>query len=167
MATDARFTGTPQAPTDPEGPPGRLTEWLQQLRLDSVPDDVKARAKHLMLDGIACALVGARLPWSNTAVEIVTRFEGTGDKTIIGWGRSASGPVACLLNGTFIQGFELDDFHPIAPLHSCSLVIPALLSTVTARPHATSGADFLLADLAWRCGGAAVRRRVSAADVRG
>ena len=53
-----------------------------------------------------------------------------------------------MLNGTFIQGFELDDFHPIAPLHSCSLVIPALLSTVTAQSRATTGADFLLAAIA-------------------
>jgi aconitate decarboxylase len=147
MATDARFTGTPQAPTDPEGPTGRLTEWLQQLRLDSVPDDVKARAKHLLLDGIACALVGARLPWSNTAVETITRFEGTGDKTIIGWGRSASGPVACLLNGTFIQGFELDDFHPLGPLHSASVVFPSLLACAEELGH-MKGDKFLLGAIA-------------------
>jgi aconitate decarboxylase len=147
MAMDARFTGTPQAPTDPEGPTGRLTEWLQQLRLDSVPDDVQARAKHLILDGIACALVGARLPWSSTAVETITRFEGAGDKTIIGWGRSASGPVACLLNGTFIQGFELDDFHPLGPLHSASVVIPSLLACAEELGHVT-GDKFLLGAIA-------------------
>jgi aconitate decarboxylase len=147
MAMDARFTGTPQAPTDPEGPTGRLTEWLQQLRLDSVPDDVQARAKHLILDGIACALVGARLPWSSTAVETITRFEGAGDKTIIGWGRSASGPVACLLNGTFIQGFELDDFHPLGPLHSASVVIPSLLACAEELGHVT-GDKFLLGAVA-------------------
>ena len=144
MATDVRFKGTPQAPTDPKGPTGRLAEWLQHLRLDAVPDEVKARAKHLILDGIACALVGARLPWSDTAVETITRFEGSGDKTIIGWGRAASGPVACLLNGTFIQGFELDDFHPLAPLHSASLIIPALLSA--ARLDPSLGGRRLLGD---------------------
>src|SRR5258708_9934209 len=143
MATDVRFTGTPQAPTDPKGPTGRLTEWLQHLSLDAVPDDVKARAKHLILDGIACALVGARLPWSNTAVEAITRFEGSGDKTIIGWDRTASGPVACLLNGTFIQGFELDDFHPLGPLHSASRVLPSLLACSEDLGH-VSGAHFLL-----------------------
>src|SRR4030088_265633 len=128
MATDVSFKGTPRTPTDPTGPTGRLAGWLQHLHLDSVPDEVKARAKHLILDGVACALVGAQLPWSRTAVEAVTSFEGTGAQTIIGWGRSASGPVACLLNGTFIQGFELDDFHPLGPLHSASVVVPALLA---------------------------------------
>src|ERR1700730_13221755 len=128
MATDVSFKGAAQAPTDPKGPTGELANWLYGLRLEAVPEATRERAKHLILDGIACALVGARLPWSDTAVETITRFEGTGDKTIIGWGRPASGPVACLLNGTFIQGFELDDFHPLGPLHSASVVIPSLLA---------------------------------------
>jgi 2-methylcitrate dehydratase PrpD len=145
--TDLRFKGAAQAPTDPQGVTGQLAAWLPQLRLDAVPDHVKARAKHLILDGLACALVGARLPWSDTAVETITRFEGAGDKTIIGWGRTASGPVACLLNGTFIQGFELDDFHPLGPLHSASVVIPALLACAEELGH-VSGEKFLLGAIA-------------------
>jgi 2-methylcitrate dehydratase PrpD len=115
-------------PTDVAGPTGMLATWLAEIRLEAVPAKVQTRAKHLILDGLACALVGAQLPWSRTAVEAVTSFEGTGNQTIIGWGRTAAGPVACLLNGTFIQGFELDDFHPLGPLHSASVVIPALLA---------------------------------------
>lgn len=43
-------------------------------------------------------------------------------------GKTTSAPAAALLNGTFIQGFELDDYHPLAPLHSTSLLLPALLA---------------------------------------
>ena len=145
--SDVRFKGAPEQPTDPRGPTGQLATWLHQFRLEAVPDDVRARAKHLILDGIGCALVGARLPWSDTAVETVTRFEGSGDKTIIGWERTASGPVACLLNGTFIQGFELDDFHPLGPLHSASVVIPALLACAEELGH-VSGEKFLAGAIA-------------------
>jgi aconitate decarboxylase len=98
-------------PTNPQGVTGALSNWLTRLSLDDVPEAVRARAKYLLLDGIGCALVGAKLPWSALAVETITRFEGRGDSTIIGWGRMTSGPAAALLNGTFIQGFELDDFH--------------------------------------------------------
>ena len=146
MANDLRFAGVPEPPTDRKGPTGRLAEWLQNLTLDAVPGDVQARAKHLLLDGIACALVGAKLPWSHTAVEIIQRFEGKGERTIIGWGVTTSGPVACLLNGTFIQGFELDDFHPWGPLHSASLVLPSLLACAEELGPVTgqvSGAEFL------------------------
>jgi aconitate decarboxylase len=48
-----------------------------------------------------------------------------------------------MLNSSFIQGFELDDYHPLAPLHSNSLILPAMLA---AAPHTgqVSGARFLL-----------------------
>jgi aconitate decarboxylase len=93
-----------------------------------VPADVRERAKHLLLDGVACAIVGAQLPWSRTAAQIVRTVEGEGPRTVIGWDFKTSTPGVALLNGTFIQGFELDDFHPRAPLHSASLVLPALLA---------------------------------------
>jgi len=135
-------TTTAQAATDPAGPTGQLATWLAQLSLEQVPSHVRERAKHLILDGIGCAIVGAHLPWSRTAVEAVLALEGGGNSSVIGWGRKISAPAAALLNGTFIQGFELDDFHPYAPLHSASLVIPALLASASLRPG-TSGAHLL------------------------
>jgi len=146
------MTAVQQQPaTDPAGPTGRLATWVAGLRLDDVPRAVVERAKHLLLDGLGCALVGAQLPWSRVATEAVLGLEGRGDTVIIGTGRTAGAPAAALLNGTFIQGFELDDFHPVAPLHSCSLLIPALLSTAATRSMPTGpvkGADLLLAAVA-------------------
>ena len=49
-------------PTDPAGPTGRLSTWLANTTLCDVPPTVRERAKHLILDGVACALVGAQLP---------------------------------------------------------------------------------------------------------
>ncbi len=127
--------------SDPSGVTGTLATWLAKLALVDVPETVRERAKYLLLDGVGCALVGAKLPWSVLAAETVMRFEGHGDKTIIGWGRTAAGPAAALLNSSFIQGFELDDFHPTAPLHSASLLLPALLACAD---DGASGSAFLL-----------------------
>ncbi len=147
MTSDLAWTGPAAAPTDPEGPTGRLCAWLQDLRLEDAPLEVRERAKDILLDGLGCALVGAQLPWSRTAVEAATRFEGRGDRTLIGWGRTVPATTAALLNGTFIQGFELDDFHPLAPLHSASLLLPALIACAEER-GGVSGARFLLAAIA-------------------
>jgi aconitate decarboxylase len=147
MSTPRTQAPTRLPATDPVGPTGRLAAWLAEASLTAVPPEVQARAKALILDGLGCALVGAKLPWSETAVETVLSFEGAGDVPIIGWGRTASGPVAALLNGTFIQGFELDDFHPLGPLHSASVVLPALFS-VAAQRRGVTGADFLNAAIA-------------------
>ena len=59
----------------------------------------------------------------------MTALDGAGDAALIGWGsRTTSATSAAMLNSSFIQGFELDDYHPLAPLHSNSLVLPAMLS---------------------------------------
>src|SRR5271155_5793594 len=142
-AADVAPDGAGQ-PTDPAGPTGRLSYWLANTTLDDVPATVRDRAKHLILDGVACALVGAQLPWSRTGVEAVTALDGVGDVALIGWGtRTTSATSAAMLNSSFIQGFELDDYHPLAPLHSNSIILPAMLAAI---PHvgSVSGERFLL-----------------------
>src|SRR6202166_372243 len=133
-----------RAATDPSGPTGRLATWLANTTLDNVPASVREHAKHLLLDGVACALVGAQLPVSRKGVEAITALDDAGSAELIGWdGLSTSAPSAAMLNSSFIQGFELDDYHPLAPLHNNSLVVPAMLA---AAPHVgrVSGARFLL-----------------------
>src|SRR5580704_2278322 len=135
---------TGRAATDPNGPTGRLATWVAGVTLDDVPEPVREHAKHLLLDGVACALVGAQLPVSRKGVEAVTALDDEGSALLIGWGgRATSATSAAMLNSSFIQGFELDDYHPLAPLHSNSLVVPAMLA---AAPHVgrVSGAQFLL-----------------------
>jgi len=129
-------------PTDPSGVTGVLASWLANLRAEDVPSETRDRAAHLLLDGVVCALVGAQLPWSRRAVGAVTALEGIGNSPLLGWGETVPAPAACLLNSTFIQGFELDDYHPGAPLHSLSLVLPSAIATVNlAGPRC--GRDFL------------------------
>jgi aconitate decarboxylase len=132
------------APTDPNGPTGRLATWLAGTEIEDVPSTVREHAKYLLLDGIACGLVGAQLPVSRKGVEAVTALDNAGTGLLIGWdGRATSAPSAAMLNSSFIQGFELDDYHPLAPLHSNALVIPAMLAVI---PHVklVSGPRFLL-----------------------
>ena len=116
------MTGTSAAPrssdaaTDPAGPTGRLATWLADTTLEDVPLRCASTPKHLILDGVACALVGAQLPVSRKGVEAITALDDAGTGALIGWGgRSTSAPSAAMLNSSFIQGFELDDYHPLAP----------------------------------------------------
>jgi 2-methylcitrate dehydratase PrpD len=51
--------------------------------------------------------------------------------------------TAALLNSSYIQGFELDDYHPAAPVHGASLVLPAMISALSAADRVT-GRDVLL-----------------------
>jgi 2-methylcitrate dehydratase PrpD len=120
-----------------------LARWLSEVELADVPGNVRERAAHLLLDGVGCALVGARLPWSDAATGALCRLEGDGSVVLIGTGRTTTPLTAALLNSSYIQGFELDDYHPVAPLHGASLVLPAMISALSIGER-IAGPDVLL-----------------------
>jgi len=134
----------PQSQASVPGPTKRVAAFVAGLTINDVPQAVQERVRYLILDGVACGLVGAKLPWSKTAVEAMVGLEGEGDVPIWGWGRATTPTGAALLNGTFVQGFELDDYHEHGPLHSASIVLPAILATA-ARTGRVDGEEFLLA----------------------
>jgi aconitate decarboxylase len=142
----------PSKPSNPAGATGKLSNWIHSTNLSTVPAQVVTRAKYLILDGVACALIGSHLPWSTIAAKSIFNMEPKGSCTVVGWGDKKLSPLAAaILNSTFIQGFELDDYHSVAPLHSNSLLLPALLSAAEMPTHAGdvpkmySGSDVLLA----------------------
>lgn len=106
----------------------RIAAFATELRLADVPAEVVARAKSVALDGLGCGLFGANLEASRILARTIRRLEPVGGGvTIWGRGEAASGTNAALLNGTQIQGFELDDANP-ATIHSCAAVLPAALA---------------------------------------
>lgn len=109
-------------------PTRRLAEFAANLQLSDVPDDVVARAKGVILDGLGCGLFGAHLPWTEILAGVVGKMEPQGGTAAIwGRGKTASPVDAALLNGTMIQGYELDDANP-ATIHSCAAVLPAAIA---------------------------------------
>ena len=91
-STSTAVTATGRPPTDPAGPTGRLAAWVGKTTLDDVPASVRDRAKHLILDGIGCALVGAQLPVSRSGVQGVTALDSAGDVALVGWAAGLPAP---------------------------------------------------------------------------
>ena len=63
----------------------QLCDWIHGLKLEDVPVDVQTRAKYLILDGLACGLTGARVPWSADAAKAIIEFEEPGKHVLIGY----------------------------------------------------------------------------------
>jgi 2-methylcitrate dehydratase PrpD len=65
------------------------------------------------------------------------------------WGTKVklSAPHAALVNGTQVQGFELDDVHRAGVLHVGAVVLPALVSITELKPG-MSGKEFITAAVA-------------------
>ena len=78
------FVHEPEAPDAP-GVTTQLCDWIHGLKLEDIPVDVQTRAKYLILDGLACALTGARVPWSADAAKAVLEFEEPGKHVVIGY----------------------------------------------------------------------------------
>ena len=108
----------------------QLAEFAANLKLSDVPEEVIARAKAIILDGLGCGLFGAKLEWTQILAGVIKQLEPHGGQASI-WGRgeTACAVNAALVNGTMVQGYELDDANPAA-FHSCAAVLPAVFAAM-------------------------------------
>jgi 2-methylcitrate dehydratase PrpD len=122
----------------------RIAEYCLKARLGDVPSQIRERAKHVILDGFGCGLYGARLPWSEILTKTVTSLSAGGPSIV--WGTDLQLPAdhAALINGSFVQAFELDDGHNVGGLHECAGVLPAAVASIDLAGR-VSGADLLTA----------------------
>lgn len=104
----------------------QIADFAANLRLADVPQEVIARAKGIILDGLGCGLYGYDLKWTDILADVIRRLEPQGGQASL-WGRgeTASAISAALVNGTMVQGYELDDTHLDGSVHSCATVLPA------------------------------------------
>ena len=125
----------------------RIAEFVSQLSYDQIPTPVRERLKLLILDSLGCAIYGAQLEWCRILQQTLEQLDQTRDASIWGTDRKLSSDHAALVNGTQVQGFELDDVHREGILHVGAVTLPALVAM--AETHAQlSGKDFITAALA-------------------
>lgn len=124
-----------------------IADFVSGLQYETIPAEVRDRIKLLMLDSIGCALYGADLPWTRILQDTLHKLDSSAGATVWGTDLKLSAPHAALVNGTQVQGFELDDVHRQGVLHVGAVVLPALIAITEQRPRMT-GRDFLTAAVA-------------------
>jgi 2-methylcitrate dehydratase PrpD len=125
----------------------RIAEFVSGLTYEQIPAEVHERIKLLILDSLGCAIYGADLEWCRILRGTLDKVDASRTTSIWGTDALLSSPHAALLNGTQVQGFELDDVHRKAVLHVGAVTLPALIAV--AESHARlSGRDFLTAAVA-------------------
>jgi aconitate decarboxylase len=124
-----------------------IATFVSGLTYEQIPAEVRERIKLLILDSLGCAIYGANLEWCRILRGTLEKLDATRSTSIWGTGVRLSSPHAALVNGTQVQGFELDDVHRKAVLHVGAVTLPALIAV--AESHARlSGRDFLTAAVA-------------------
>jgi aconitate decarboxylase len=125
----------------------RIAEFVSTLSYERIPAQVIERIKLLILDSLGCAIYGAQLEWCRIVRSTLESLDATRTTSVWGTPLRLSSPHAALVNGTQVQGFELDDVHRRGVLHVGAVTLPALIAV--AESHADlSGRDFLTAAVA-------------------
>ncbi len=124
-----------------------MAEFIAGLEYDAIPEEVRQRAKLLILDSFGCGLYGARLEWTTILTATLKEMDSSHGCRLWGTGRRLSATNAALVNGTQVQGFELDDVHRRGVLHVGAVTLPALTAIVEQRAN-LSGEDYLTAAVA-------------------
>ena len=124
-----------------------MAELVSALTYERIPQAVRERIKLLILDTLGCAIHGAQLPWCHILRTALAKVDGTLTTSV--WGTSArlSSPHAALINGTQVQGFELDDVHRRGVLHVGAVTLPALIAVAESETM-LSGQELLTASVA-------------------
>jgi 2-methylcitrate dehydratase PrpD len=125
----------------------RIAEFVAGVQHEQIPAEVRDRLKLLMLDALGCGIYGAGLEWCRILQDTLGKLDATRTTTIWGTDQKLSSTNAALVNGTQVQGFELDDVHRVGVMHCGSVVLPALIAVAESHTH-LSGRDFLAAALA-------------------
>ena len=125
----------------------KMAEFVSSLTYDRIPAEVCERIKLLILDSLGCAIYGADLEWCRILRDTCAALDVTRTTSVWGTGQQLSSPHAALVNGTQVQGFELDDVHRQGVLHVGAVTLPALIAV--GESHASlSGREFLTAAVA-------------------
>lgn len=125
----------------------RIAEFVSTLTYDRIPPQVRERIKLLILDALGCGLYGAHLEWCRILRTALQALDLTRTTSVWGTALRLSSPHAALVNGTHVQGFELDDVHRHGVLHVGAVTLPALIAAAESHADLT-GEEFLTAAVA-------------------
>lgn len=133
----------------------KLADFICDLDYRHIPVDVVARCRELLLDQLGCQLIGAAMPWNQPVYRFVKDSKGGGPARIVKYGDEVPLDDAVLVNGTFAQGCELDDYYDQGGGHPGAASVPVILAL--AQKQRVSGQELITAMIAgyevgWRVG---------------
>jgi 2-methylcitrate dehydratase PrpD len=134
-------TETPIAPISQT-----LADFAHDLTFEAIPEEVRERAKHLMLDATGIAYASGRYDFAHKSLTAIASLGGEGEVPVFGLGMRLAARDAALVNGILVHGLDFDDTHTGGVIHATASVWPCVLSAAYLR--GASGADLITAYVA-------------------
>lgn len=112
-----------------EGSSASLADWVVDVDLSHVPDDVIEHAKLCILDGIGCIVAGTAARPSRILLETLSHHGGEGGIAIPATGRRLGTLAAAHFMAQSANALDFDDsFRSGAPSHPGATIIPPALA---------------------------------------
>jgi 2-methylcitrate dehydratase PrpD len=124
-------------------PTESLATFLAGVDHDALPPEVRNRTVALLIDALACAILGRGGPETGRMEGLASDFGDRGDSTVIGSEQRSSVAGATLVNSYQITAFNLCDVYRPAHCHLSPLVVAPALAVAEQR-H-ISGKQLLVA----------------------
>jgi 2-methylcitrate dehydratase PrpD len=120
-----------------------LAEYLGSAAKDpTLPPEVRAKAKQLLLDTLGSLIAGVQMPSGQVAARALGGFAGPGRSSIAGRADRVDPVSAAFVNGIQAHSDELDDSHFASLTHPGAVTVPSALSLAE---HAGATGSQLLA----------------------
>jgi 2-methylcitrate dehydratase PrpD len=122
----------------------RLAEYASSLKLENMPASSVEATRRDMFDSLSTGIAGSSAKGIKEMLELAEEWGGAEQATVYGFGKKFPAHVAAWLNATMIHGYDYDDTHDVALLHSGAVVISSALAAAE-KVGGVSGADLLAA----------------------
>ena len=104
-----------------------LARFVLDMKYSDLPDNVVHETKRVILDSIACGLVGQFCERGQCVIEYCKSIGGNPESSIIGTSYKVPSAVSAFANGELINAMDFDAFE-IPPGHFPPFVVPAALA---------------------------------------
>lgn len=145
-ATPRKVGKAPGAETKAKLISETLADFAHGLDPRTIPQQVRERARHLMLDATGIAYASGRYDFAHKAMTAIAGLGGEGSVPVIGLPARLPPRDAALINGILVHGLDFDDTHSGGVIHATASMWPAVLATSYMR--GASGADLVTAYIA-------------------
>ena len=109
----------------------RLAAFTESLSFAALPEAVVASVRLRVLDVLGIALASSRGDWAPAVIDLAA--DRGGECSIVGTARTASAPMAILVNGTLAHGLDYDDTHAVSITHASAVIVPTVLALAEAH----------------------------------
>jgi len=121
-----------------------LVENAFRTRFEDLPAATIERTKLLILDTLGAAIAALDADTCRPLRDLVRRWGGAAEATLIGYGDRVPAHHAAIVNGTLARALELDEVHEMGLVHSAATMLPVAFAAAE-RWGCREGKSFLTA----------------------